>query len=190
MVGELEQGMLWREGPAMADIYRKWLSHGPRFQTLDRVLSVSERLVIAQAHGSSPQTQANASPGALWDFDPALLDGLAQTVWIWARKVQGSTVLPLGLKAARRYDGNPMNGPLTVCCDVISDPQDPSSVSDIKVYDADGQLCYRLEEFRGQSSPQLNRLGGGWQGGELSAQDQPASVRPLDLAKSLDPTKG
>ena len=104
-----------------------------------------------------------------WDFDPGLIDGLLQTVWIWARAIQDSSALPLSVKSVERYGGDPLHGPLVAETIVLSDPDNPECLTDLRVFDASGRLCYRLNFFKGQASAQLNRLGGGWQGG----------VRPL-----------
>ena len=165
MVGELEQGMLWREGPAMADIYRKWLSHGPRFQTLTGITELNHDHVLGTACGTSPANFVPVGAEMRWDFDPGLIDGLLQMVWIWSRAIQRASTLPLGIAAVRRFAGDPLAGPLRAETCITSPVENSEIVTQLYVYDTHGALCYQLDAFRGQSSAALNRLGGGWQGG-------------------------
>ena len=150
-------------------VYRQWLSHGPRFQTLTRIVELDRSHVVTLAKGTTPSEFVPVDPATLWDFDPGLIDGLLQTVWIWARAIQDSSALPLSVKSVERYGGDPLHGPLVAETIVLSDPDNPECLTDLRVFDAAGRLCYRLNFFKGQASAQLNRLGGGWQGG----------VRPL-----------
>lgn len=156
---------VWTGGPGLADIYAEWLSHGPCFQTMTRVIDVDHTGVLAQVRSIRPADFLAADPEALFDFDPAMIDGALQTGAIWSRSIQNASSLPAGAKAVRRYDGDPMNGPLTVVTRRLSAVDDLWANSDFRVFDASGRLCYWLDEFQGQASPMLNRLGGGWQGG-------------------------
>jgi len=38
----------------------------------------------------------------------------------------------------------------------------------VRAFDASGRLCYQIEGFRVQCARALNRLGGGWPGGDRS----------------------
>jgi NAD(P)-dependent dehydrogenase (short-subunit alcohol dehydrogenase family) len=165
LVAGLPVAAVWDGGPGIGTIYRHWLSHGPRFQTLDRVIALDDRSVICAAHGTRPADFVPVPEDVRWDIDPGLVDGLLQSIWIWTRAVQGASALPAGVRAVHLGAGDPRMGPLTVETVMLSPPQDSACISDTRVFDAAGRLCYRLEQFLGQSSPQLNRLGGGWQGG-------------------------
>lgn len=152
-------------GPDVAHIYRKWLSHGPRFQTLMRITELSPGHVHGLAHGTTPDQFVPHADQRRWDFDPGLIDGLLQMVWIWSRAIQQASTLPLGITAVRRFAGDPLAGPLKAEAYITSPMENSEIVTQLYVYDATGALCYQLEAFRGQSSGALNRLGGGWQGG-------------------------
>lgn len=158
-------------GPDIHEIYRRWLSHGVRFQTLTSVDSIDKAGVLSRAAASRPAAFTPWGHDREWSFDPGLIDGLLQTVWIWSRAIQNASTLPLGVRAVRRYDGDQKNGPLTVETRILSAPDDPDIETTIHVYDAGGRLCYELDGFRGRSSAHLNRLGGGWQGGERGFGD-------------------
>jgi NAD(P)-dependent dehydrogenase (short-subunit alcohol dehydrogenase family) len=166
LVAKMPEEAAWRGGPGIRTIYRRWLSHGPRFQTLDRIFTLDEDRVICAGHGTRPCDFVPVPADTRWDLDPGLVDGLLQSIWIWTRAVQGAAALPAGVHSIHFGAGDPLMGPLTVETLILSPPQDSACISDTRVFDAAGRLCYRLERFFGQSSPQLNRLGGGWQGGE------------------------
>lgn len=166
---------IWTGGPSLARIYAEWLSHGPRFQTLTRIIDLDHKGVLAQVRGTRPASFLSADPDALWEFDPAMIDGALQSAAIWSRSIQDASSLPAAAKAVRRYDGDPLNGPLTVVTQRLSAVDDLWANSDIRIFDASGRLCFWLDEFQGQASPMLNRLGGGWQGGVR---------RPADLTEA------
>ena len=166
----LDAAQRW-PGLPVDSVYQQWLSHGPRFQTLDAILAITQEGIWASAHATKPADFVPNGAHHTWTFDPGLIDGMLQSVWVWSRAIQGATTLPLGVKAARRFDGDLTYGPLLVQTRVMSAPQDSEILSEHTVFDAAGRLCYLLEQFRSQSSPTLNRLGGGWQGGERSQSE-------------------
>src|SRR5690606_25115883 len=69
-------------------IYRRWLSHGPRFQTLSGIAALDGTGIRAHAAASRPAAFLSAAAGRSWTFDPALIDGALQTLWIWTRAAQ------------------------------------------------------------------------------------------------------
>ena len=158
-------------GLSIEGAYRQWLSHGPRFQTLEAIHAITPEGIWTSAHATAPADFVPNGAGHAWTFDPGLIDGMLQSVWIWSRAIQDASTLPLGVKAVRRFDGDPALGPLLAQTSVLSAPQDPEIVTELSVFDAAGRLIYLLEDFRGQSSSALNRLGGGWQGGDGPRHD-------------------
>ncbi|TCP63426.1 polyketide-type polyunsaturated fatty acid synthase PfaA [Rhodovulum bhavnagarense] len=153
------------QGPDITEIYRRWLSHGPCFQTLDRVLEISETRARTLAHGTRPADLRAVEGAVAWTFDPALVDGMLQSVWIWARAIQDFSGLPLSAGVIRRHDGDPMNGPLLIETDIRDITTANNVHSDIRTFDASGALCYEIADFVVQCTTALNRLGGGWAGG-------------------------
>lgn len=156
-------------GMNVAEMYRRWLSHGPRFQTLTDIRGIEPgndgSRVWAGMVETRPEDFVPVAPGSCWNFDPGLIDGMLQMVWIWARAVQGASALPAGVDAVRRYAGDPSLGPLTVDLVIHNAPEDSQLASSSWIYNAEGVLCYEVDHFHGMSSARLNRLGGGWQGG-------------------------
>ncbi len=163
-------------GASVHEMYRRWLSHGVRFQTLTEIQSIDESGVIALGAPSRPERFAPWSTNQAWSFDPGLIDGLLQTVWIWSRAVQDASTLPLHAKAVRRFDGDTSKGPLKIDVQILTEADDPDVLTAMRVFDGDGRLCYEIENFQGRTSPQLNRLSGGWQGG-LRDYEQSLGVR-------------
>jgi hypothetical protein len=159
-------------GPDVHAVYRSWLSHGPRFQTLTGIDSIDRSGVRATAVASLPDDFVPAAVGRQWSYDPGLLDGALQTIWIWTRATQRTTTLPLRVAAVRRFAGDPANGPLLVDSCILSPPDDSSIVTTIRIFDASGALCFELDRVVSQASAHLNRLGGGWQGGERTPGDK------------------
>lgn len=157
-------------GMDVAEMYRRWLSHGPRFQTLTDIRGIeggqNGGRVWAGMMATRPEDFVPVPPGTRWNFDPGLIDGTLQMVWIWARAIHGSSALPLGVNGITRHAGDPSLGPLTVDLVVHNALGDSQIVSSSWVYNAEGALCYEVDHFQGMHSTRLNRLGGGWQGGE------------------------
>ena len=70
------------------------LFHGPAFQVIERIESVSDQGMVACLSG----VVARAWPGA-WLLDPALLDGGLQLALLWARHRSGRAALPTAIGA-------------------------------------------------------------------------------------------
>lgn len=153
-------------GPQMPAIYRHWLSHGPRFQTLDWLNTLNAQQMRFVAHGSRPESFVPVPASAEWHFDPALLDGMVQTLWVWSKALHDMSALPLSAQSIRRFAGDPALGPLQVETEILGVSEGQEVLSRIRAFDAQGRLCYEVEGFRVQCTKMLNRLGGGWPGGE------------------------
>jgi len=162
----MAQGAPAEQGLAdAASLYRETLSHGPRFQTIERVLSVSPQGVRAELRPTVPGDFVAEAAGTSWSFDPGLLDGMLQMTWIWTTIYQGGVMLPAGIASVRRYTGNVNDGPLYAETRILTAIDDLSPETTTWVYDAQGRACYVIDRLFGQTSRQLNRLRGGWQGG-------------------------
>ncbi|MEM1316415.1 MAG: SDR family NAD(P)-dependent oxidoreductase, partial [Pseudomonadota bacterium] len=85
--------------PDAASLYRDLFSHGPRFQTMTRLLSLGPDVVRAELRPTAPGDFVTAASGAAWSFDPGLLDGVLQMTWIWTTAYQGGVMLPAGIGA-------------------------------------------------------------------------------------------
>ncbi|MEM1429112.1 MAG: SDR family NAD(P)-dependent oxidoreductase [Pseudomonadota bacterium] len=153
------------DGPDADAIYAAWLSHGPRFQTLSAVTHGSPAGVWAEM-APTPLAEFVPTHGDVgWTFDPGLVDGLLQLVWIWSYRHQGAVALPLGCASIQRFAAAPSPGPLRGTMRLRSAPDDPSILSDLCLSDGAGTPLYRVDGIRFQAARPLNHLAGGWQGG-------------------------
>lgn len=158
--------------PGAAQVYREWLSHGPRLQMIERIEGLSPQGASAHVRSSSPAdwlaTHADGGPG--WVFDPAWLDAAAQMAWIWSRAYRDETALPARFGRVVR---------LGDCSDAIVGMEyrrlesgDPHLVrGDVFFFDAQGAPVMVVEELESVASAALNRLGGG---AVRAAQDEAA----------------
>jgi hypothetical protein len=168
----------WR-GSAMTEIYRRWLSHGPRFQTLKTVVGLDSTGLTAIAQATRSEQFAPVGAIGEWTFDPGLVDGVLHSFTIWARARHDMTTLPLSIKTLRRFCGDPTAGPLRIETDILSISDEGGICADFRIWDAQGRLCYLGEEYQGQAAATLNRLCGRWSGG---VRDYPSPAR-LDVAE-------
>ena len=159
------------DGPEIETVYRRWLSHGPRFQTLTGIRSIDRSGIRAMAVASRPEDFVPTAAARQWSYDVGLIDGALQTVWVWTRAIQQTTTLPLRVAEVRRFAGDTSNGPFLIDSHILSAPGDTNVEVTIRIFDASGALCMELERFCCQASAELNRLGGDWQGGERPIQD-------------------
>lgn len=157
-----------RSWPEMSvrEIYRFWLSHGPRFQTIDRIDALDQTRIRAVIKPSTPADFVPQGAGKSWTYDPGMIDGMLQMLWVWLRAEHNISGLPLGAASIRRCAGDLARGPLSIEIDNISLSDTYAQEADLRAFDADGRLVYGIDRFRVQAAPALNRLGGGWPGGE------------------------
>ncbi len=154
---------------SMAEIYQRWLFHGPLFQTVDAIEHFSDRQIVARCHASQVgdlYPPARQGPG--WVFDPALLDGCFQLACVWSRAVHGVTALPAYVQRLERFGADPLTGPLRVFMTLLGDPTDPNGAWDIQVIDTANRVRLRVHRLESNAAPALNRLGGGWAGGVVT----------------------
>lgn len=152
-------------GPSIRDIYRSWLSHGPRFQAIGEIAALDERHVRSRVVPTPPQCFVPWARDRDWAFDPGLIDSMLQALWVWTRSLHDRSGLPLAARSVRRFAGDSQSGPLWVETDSITLSDSDVLTADVRAFDAAGRLCYAIEGFRVQCSRTLNRLGGGWPGG-------------------------
>jgi len=158
----------WR-GPDLATVCRRWLMHGPRFHTIAGIVATDASRIRARILGTDPAGFVAHGAGRSWNFDPGLIDGLLQIMWVWTRHSHDISGLPLGAASVRRYAGDPLAGPLCLEVDDIRLSDTGELTADARIFDARGRLCYALDGIRIQCTHALNRLGGGWPGGEREA---------------------
>jgi len=150
---------------AAEDAYRRWLFHGPLFQSIARIDALGQRgfdLVL------TPSRAADFCPFAErgeWLIDPAVVDALFQGVLIWSRHARGSATLPNRIGLIRRFGRGGLPDELIARVRIHSDPSHPVTTGDAVFGDAGGRVCLAVRQFECTASAALNRLGGGWAGG-------------------------
>jgi acyl transferase domain-containing protein/3-hydroxymyristoyl/3-hydroxydecanoyl-(acyl carrier protein) dehydratase len=87
-----------RPGPSVAsDVYGGVLFHGPAFQVIDAVESVSSAGLTASATG----VLRHDWPSEPWVTDPALLDGALQAALLWTEHLLDAPSLPTAIAHVR-----------------------------------------------------------------------------------------
>lgn len=163
------QGIAPWSGPGLDHIYRRWLSHGPRFHVLSDMVALDTTHIRARARATAPLDFVPQGGGREWSFDPGLIDGMLQLLWIWTRSVHDISGLPLGAASVKRFAPAVEAMWLEMDDLLLSDTNELTA--NARAFDAEGRLCYEVQGFRVQCARALNRLGGGWPGGSRSGID-------------------
>ncbi|MBS0561743.1 MAG: SDR family NAD(P)-dependent oxidoreductase [Proteobacteria bacterium] len=152
--------------PADIDgMYRSWLFHGPKFQTVRSVLSMGESRIVAHATASRPGDFYPPAQGQDWIFDPGLVDGAMQLVFAWSRRFRDGACLPTGIGRVSRFGDGPLRGDVTLFVNVGADETDSLIRWGFEAVDPEGRTRLMVEGGEAWIDPQLKRLGGGWAGG-------------------------
>jgi acyl transferase domain-containing protein/NADP-dependent 3-hydroxy acid dehydrogenase YdfG len=115
------------------------LFHGPDFQVLRRVESLSHRGAEASIVG----VRAIGWPGRVWWTDPAAIDGALQAAVLWARQATGDATLPMGVDALRVHRTGPAPGTVRCLVRGTSAAADQTRC-DIALLDEDGEVRTEL----------------------------------------------
>jgi NAD(P)-dependent dehydrogenase (short-subunit alcohol dehydrogenase family) len=144
-----------------AELYRRWLFHGPIFQGIQRVDLVGAAGIRASLATSSPVGWISNAPEGQWLIDPLLFDSALQLVVLWAREHWDMTALPSGFKSFRRFA--PATSATRVLCEMRMRPETAGQTlhADFFFMDEDtGRVLYILDDMQGTCSKALNRLAG------------------------------
>ena len=114
------------------------LFHGPAFQVITSVPTISESGLVASVTGIVEQDW----PAEPWVTDPALLDGALQLALLWTEHLQGRPSLPTGIAQVRIY-GLPAEG---ACVATLSGRDSTKSkvTCDVVFRDAQGETVAEL----------------------------------------------
>lgn len=164
------QGITPWAGPGLDDIYARWLSHGPRFHVLDEVQALDESRIRALAHSTEPLSFVAQGAGQAWAFDPGLIDGMLQLLWVWTRSQHDISGLPLGAASVERFAAG-ASGPVRLELDGLNLGDSNELTANASAFNAAGEALYHLTGIRIQCARALNRLGGGWPGGKRAQAD-------------------
>jgi NAD(P)-dependent dehydrogenase (short-subunit alcohol dehydrogenase family) len=141
----------------VAEAYERWLFHGPSLRCVRSIDSFGPWGIIATVDATTPADLLGSAAGD-WVLDPALVDGAAQLVILWARAVRGITVLPAAIARFSRFA--PMTGPVRCRLRVRPDGDPSTLLADASFVDGRGSVLARLEGLSCVGGESLNRLGG------------------------------
>lgn len=144
----------------VADVYERWLFHGPLFAAIGSVDGVCERGIRARLRPSHPQRCLAGDAAGSWLVDPVVIDGSFQMVILWSRLHNDMTPLPSRFDRYLRL-GN-LDGP-ELCCEisVVSRSGGRSLTTRHLFTNSDGTAVGLLEGMESTCSSELNRLAGG-----------------------------
>lgn len=149
----------------VGDVYRKWLFHGPLFQTVRSISVMSREWIVATLTATRPQDFYPPAEGREWLFDPGIFDGVLQIIFSWSRWYRDSACLPTGIRRLERHGDAPLSGELTAIVELLDGFTDAHMQARLEVLDANGRVVLTGEDLEGWMDPRLQRLGGGWAGG-------------------------
>ena len=181
-----------KPGAAPVDVlhaYRKWLFHGPNFQTMTSFIGVDEKGAIVTIQPSDPREwlpDTMADDG--WLFDPGIVDSGPQMALVWAQVIRSASALPSRFGKVSRFGTQPI-GRCRMYFNVHPDQSENQVKADVAFVDENNQLRLLMEEMECTSSPALARLGGGWKG-EICVgsnivpiiPDEPSSPAPQKIS--------
>jgi acyl transferase domain-containing protein/NAD(P)H-dependent flavin oxidoreductase YrpB (nitropropane dioxygenase family)/NADP-dependent 3-hydroxy acid dehydrogenase YdfG len=144
----------------IADLYQRWLFHGPTFQGIHRVDLVGLGGIKASLATSSPDGWIAGPSLSQWIMDPLVFDSALQLLVLWAREHWDMTALPSGFHSYRRFAA-PAAARIT--CEMRIRPNTGAQTihADIFLLDAsNGHVLGVIEDMQGACSKTLNRLAG------------------------------
>ncbi len=145
---------------SVADAYREWLFHGPRFQHVTDVEVMAPDGARSWLRGSSPAESIAGAPAGEWLIDPVIVDCALQVNVLWARQHWDLTLLPSGLHRLRRFASLRRDGPIRHELRIDAATRAPIVVADHYLYAPDGRLLAVLHGMEGVGAKALNRLAG------------------------------
>jgi acyl transferase domain-containing protein/NAD(P)H-dependent flavin oxidoreductase YrpB (nitropropane dioxygenase family)/NADP-dependent 3-hydroxy acid dehydrogenase YdfG len=149
----------------IGDVYRRWLFHGPLFQTVREISVMSREWVVAKAVATDPLAFYPPAEGLPWMFDPGLVDGALQLVFVWARWYREFACLPAAVGRLERYGDEPLIGEFTIAMEMLAGWTDSYIRARFEIIDAEGRVRISVDDLDGYMTPDLVRVGGGWAGG-------------------------
>lgn len=141
----------------VADAYRQWLFHGPRFQGITEIEGIADRTARAIMNPSSPRLCLQGLPEGRWLIDPVVFDSGLQLFLLWGRAHLDKTLLPSRFQRYRRF-GSLSESKIHCHLQVLDRSRDPLFYMNLAFMGPDGRLLGLLEEAEGACSRSLNRL--------------------------------
>jgi hypothetical protein len=155
-----EDGSLSAATISAEEAYRKWLFHGPRFQSIRRIEAMDEQGILATLEPSSPADCLQGEPRGRWLIDPSVLDAGPQLAIIWARVYRDITPLPSKFKAVRRLTTDHVSDSIRCYFQVLEGSENHSVFANVFFLDDDKRVFGIIEGLEATGSKALNRLAG------------------------------
>jgi acyl transferase domain-containing protein/NAD(P)H-dependent flavin oxidoreductase YrpB (nitropropane dioxygenase family)/NAD(P)-dependent dehydrogenase (short-subunit alcohol dehydrogenase family) len=155
LIGECSKLPCERTVPQPADVYGKWLFHGPIFQGIKHVLYLAQDGIGGNVEGASPADCITSADSSAWNIDPVLLDSSMQLAGIWARFYRDVTVLPTGFKTMHFFGPMPRRATAQV---FLNPAMATELLCDLAIYDEDGKIALIIEGLGGIASKAFNRF--------------------------------
>jgi len=142
---------------SVADVYKRWLFHGPLFQRIVSIDSISEEGMTATLVPSVPAECVSAVNAGEWVIDPMIIDSAFQLAIIWSRTYRDMTPLPARFERYRRFA--PLRGSSIRChFRAHANSGGHNLETQIALFDPEGRLLGLLEGMEFSCSKALNRL--------------------------------
>jgi len=144
---------------AVADAYRAYLFHGPRFQRIEALTGMGPAGASSYLRPSDPSACLHdLPPEAAWLLDPVLVDAALQVQVLWARVHWDVTLLPARIAGFRQLAPPPTTGTrVRHELRVRPSSRPPSCVAD-HWFLVDDRVVATLTAVEGVGSRALNRL--------------------------------
>ena len=155
MIGPCSKLESERDVPQPADVYGKWLFHGPIFQGIKEVMHLAEDGIAGKVNGARPIDCIKSADTSVWNVDPVLLDSSMQLAGIWARYYRDVTVLPTGFKSMHFFGPMPMNATAQI---FLNPAMATELLCDLAIYDENGKIAVIVEGLGGIASKAFNRF--------------------------------
>jgi acyl transferase domain-containing protein len=132
------------------------LFHGPCFQAVDRILSISPAKLTMRC--VSPKVEATVQGQfPAQTFNPYVVDGQMQGLLLWTRRFRQAASLPTACQKGEQFQEIPFGKAWYASLEVQSSTEN-SLVADIITHDAQGQVYSRLSGAEVTISERLNPL--------------------------------
>ena len=143
-------------------MYAEHLFHGPQFQLVTEVATMSMSGIDATVRATSPGTLLGTAEAAStrWLFDFGLVDTGPQLVLVWSRVMHGKTALPSSFAKVARYGSGPITGAVTVAIRMKPAGHDAGVRYDMQFIDDKGRVRMEFIDAESTMSAALNRLAG------------------------------
>ena len=132
------------------------LFHGPSFQGVDQVLSLSRARLTMQCTlpkiSEKLQGQFPVQTG-----NPFIYDAIVQSLLIWSQVFYQAPCLPSYMERLEQYKAIPFDQPIFVSLEVQSQT-DSAVVGNLMVQDANGQPYVRITGLQGTISQRLSQI--------------------------------